>query len=64
MKGCFKYVSLPKFCSFLLNFSHILELGFHHVLEIRVASFFTLFPQMRLFMMVRYCLSSLTPFHV
>jgi hypothetical protein len=59
MKGCFNYVSLPNFCSFFLNFSHILELGFHHVLEIRVARFSTLFSQMRLLKMVRYSLSSL-----
>jgi hypothetical protein len=24
------------FCSLFLNFSHILDLGFHHVLEIKV----------------------------
>jgi hypothetical protein len=29
------YVSLANFCSFFLNFSHILDLGFHHVLEIK-----------------------------
>jgi hypothetical protein len=36
MKGWFNYVSIANYCSFLLNFSHILELDFHHVLEKRV----------------------------
>jgi hypothetical protein len=27
-----------EFCSFFLNFSHILDLGFHHVLEIKVVT--------------------------
>jgi hypothetical protein len=30
-KGWFNYVSIANFCLFLLNFSHILELSFHHV---------------------------------
>jgi hypothetical protein len=34
MKGWFNYVSIANYCSFLLNFSYILKLGFHHVLEI------------------------------
>jgi hypothetical protein len=46
-----------------LNFSHILDLGFHHVREKSIARLFSLFPQMRLFKMVRFCLSSLL-FHV
>jgi hypothetical protein len=32
MKGWFNYVSIANYYSVLLNFSHILELGFHHVL--------------------------------
>jgi hypothetical protein len=31
---------LPIFVCFFLNFSHILELGLHHVLERRLARFF------------------------
>jgi hypothetical protein len=46
-----------------LNFSHILDLGFHHVREKSIISLFSLFPQLRLFKMVRFCLSSLL-FHV
>jgi hypothetical protein len=42
-----------------LNFSHILDLGFHHVRGKGIARLFSLFPQMRLFKMVRFCLSSL-----
>jgi hypothetical protein len=61
-KGWF-YVSLANFCSFYLNFCHILELGFHHVLERRVARLLSLFSQIRLLKMVRYCLSCI-PFHV
>jgi hypothetical protein len=45
-KVCF-YVSLANFCSFLFNCSHILDLGFHRVLERRVAMFLSLFPQTR-----------------
>jgi hypothetical protein len=41
-----------------LNFSHILVLGFHHVREKSIARLFSLFPQMRLFKMVRFYLSS------
>jgi hypothetical protein len=52
-----------KFCLFLLNFNHILDLGFHHMLDRRVVRVVSLFPQMRLFKMIRYCLSYL-PFHV
>jgi hypothetical protein len=36
MKGWFNYVSIANYCSFVLNFSYILELGLHHVLERRV----------------------------
>jgi hypothetical protein len=57
------YVSLANFCSFLLNFSHILDLGFHHVRLKSIARLFSLFPQMGLLKMVRFCLSSL-PFLV
>jgi hypothetical protein len=53
------YVSLVNFCSFLLNFSHILDLGFHHVIEKSIVSLFSLFPQMRLLKMVRFCLRRL-----
>jgi hypothetical protein len=42
-----------------LNFSHILDLGFHHVREKSIASLFSLFSQIRLFKLVRFCLSSL-----
>jgi hypothetical protein len=63
-KVWFIYVSLANFCSLFFNFSHILNLGYHHVLERRVARFLSLFSQMRLLKMVRYCLSSLSPFHV
>jgi hypothetical protein len=36
MEGWFNYVSLASFWLFLLKFSHILELVFYHVLDIRV----------------------------
>jgi hypothetical protein len=36
MKGWFNYVSIVNFSSFFINFSHILELGFHPVSERRV----------------------------
>jgi hypothetical protein len=52
-----------QFCLFLLNFNHILDLGFHHVLGRRVVRVVSLFPQMKLFKMIRFCLSYL-PFHV
>jgi hypothetical protein len=37
---------LPIFCSFLLNFSHILDIQFHHacVREKNIARFLSLFP--------------------
>jgi hypothetical protein len=57
------YVSLANFCLFLLNFNHILDLGLHHVLERRVARVVSLSTQMRLFKMIRYCLSNF-PFYV
>jgi hypothetical protein len=57
------YVSLVNFCSFLFNFRHILDLGFHHIREKSIARLFSLFPQMRLLNMFRFCLSSLL-FHV
>jgi hypothetical protein len=38
MKGRFSYVSIANYCSFFLNFSHILELGFHHVLVLETCS--------------------------
>jgi hypothetical protein len=50
-------------CSFLLNFRHFLDLGFHHALERIEARLLSLFPQTALLKMVKYCLSSLT-FHV
>jgi hypothetical protein len=43
----------------VLNFSHILDLGFHHVREKGITRLFSLFPKMRLFKMVRFYLSSL-----
>jgi hypothetical protein len=46
-----------------LNFSHILDLGFHHVREKSIARLISLFSKMRLFKMVRFCLSPLL-FHV
>jgi hypothetical protein len=52
-------VLLPIFCSFLLNFSHILDLGFHHVSEKSIARLFSLFLQIRLLKMVRFYLPSL-----
>jgi hypothetical protein len=36
LKGWFNYVLVANYCSFLLNFSQILKLGFHHVLVRRV----------------------------
>jgi hypothetical protein len=35
IKNCY----LANFCSFFLNFSHILDLEFHHVLEIKELGF-------------------------
>jgi hypothetical protein len=57
------YVSLAIFCSFLHNFSHILDLWFHHVREKSITRLFSLFSQMRLLKMVRFCLTYLL-FHV
>ena len=61
------YVSLTNFCSLLLNFSHILDLGFHHVREKSIVARFCLLmlsSQISLFMrlpkMVSYYLSSLS----
>jgi hypothetical protein len=39
-----------------LNFSHILDLRFHHVRKKSIARLFSLFPQMRLFKMVIFCI--------
>jgi hypothetical protein len=36
MKDWFNYVLIANYCSFFLNFSYILELGLHHVLDRRV----------------------------
>jgi hypothetical protein len=41
----------------LLNFSHILDLGVHHVREKSIVRLFSLFPQMRVLKMVRFYLS-------
>jgi hypothetical protein len=50
---CFSY----QFCLFFLNFTHILDLELHHVLERRVDRLLSLFPQMRLLKMIKYCFS-------
>ena len=40
------YISLASFCSFLLNLNHFMDLGFHHMLERRIARLLSLFAQM------------------
>jgi hypothetical protein len=55
---------LPIFVHSSSILATFLDLGFHHVLERRLARvFLSLFPQMRLLKMFRY-FSSLSPFHV
>jgi hypothetical protein len=49
--------SLANFFSFLLHFSHILDLGFNHVRAKSIARLFSLFSKIRLFKMVRFFIS-------
>jgi hypothetical protein len=46
------YVPIPSFCSFLLNLSYFLDLGFYHELERRKSRFLSLFLLIRLLKMV------------
>jgi hypothetical protein len=46
------YVLVPSFCSFLLNLSYFLDLGFYHELKRRKSRFLSLFFLMRSLKMV------------
>jgi hypothetical protein len=63
MLGKVSFMFLLSIFVFLLNFSHILDIGFHQLREKSIVRLFSLFPHMKLLNMVIFCLSSLF-FHI